>query len=173
VVTLINARGDVAGTTTTPAEGSFTFVELLPGHYTLTVAATSAPSVTHNLEVPVHGHVVQDVRMAARVRLAGTVRTTNTDAPVPEALTTLVTSEGHIVASAVTDNRGRFAFDDVNAGRYTIVASGYPPVAVRVHLRGRGPTRTVVNLQPPKATDLAPGSRIVSNTERYDDTDGT
>lgn len=173
VVSLIDARGDVAGTTTTSTEGSFTFVELLPGHHTLTVAATSAPSVTHNLEVPVHGHVIQDVRMAARVRLAGTVRTTNTHAPVPEALTTLVTSEGHIVASAVTDNRGRFAFDDVNAGRYTIVASGYPPVAVKVQLRGRGPTRTVISLQPPKATDLAPGSRIVSNTERNDGTDGT
>ncbi|HEY2723651.1 MAG TPA: DHA2 family efflux MFS transporter permease subunit [Pseudonocardiaceae bacterium] len=158
VVTLIDIQGDVVGATPTGREGRFTFMELGQGLYTLTVAAATLQPVAHTVEVPANGHVTHDVEVAARVQLVGTVRTASAGLPVPEALTTLVGSDGNVVGSVITDIDGGFVFDDLAAGAYTIIATGYPPVAAEVQVGSAVPTEAVITLRPPTISDPASGN---------------
>lgn len=174
VVTLVDIRGDVVAAVSTEPDGRFSFHELAQGHYTLTVAVTTLHPVAHAVEVPAAGLVHHDVELAARVQLVGLVRTPTAGAPVPEALTTLITSDGQVVGSAITDPDGRFVFDDLTAGVYTVIATGYPPVAAEVQLGTGAPTETVITLRPPTPADAAPGHRAVGDrAEQERDSHGT
>jgi hypothetical protein len=51
---------------------------------------------------------------------------------------TLVDAAGNVVASATTGEDGMYAFTDLDAGEYTVVATGYPPVAGQLTVTGRG-----------------------------------
>ncbi|MCA1674217.1 MAG: hypothetical protein LC799_19175, partial [Actinobacteria bacterium] len=52
-------------------------------------------------------------------------------------------------------------FDDLTAGVYTVIASGYPPVATEVSLGSGAPTETVITLRPPTVPDAAAGNGAV------------
>ncbi|MGH3914805.1 MAG: MFS transporter [Pseudonocardiaceae bacterium] len=155
VVALVDIHGDVVAAATTEADGRFIFFELAQGQYTLTVAVPTLQPVAHAVEVPSQGLVQHDMQVAARVQLVGMVRTATAGAPVPEAMTTLVTSDGRVVGSTITDTEGEFVFDDLNAGVYTIIATGYPPVASEVHLDPLLPNQTVITLRPPTVAGAA------------------
>ncbi len=176
VVTLIDSHGDVVGAAGTDPVGRFSFVELAQGHYTLTVAAASLQLVTRGVEIPAEGHVRVDVEVASRVQLTGVVRTATAGVPVPEALATLIAADGQVVGSVITDTEGGFVFDDLAAGVYTLVATGYPPVAAEVNLRMGAPTETVITLwpptlEPPSAAMIGNGA-VGDNTGQQDDEDG-
>ncbi|MGQ0778196.1 MAG: MSCRAMM family protein [Pseudonocardiales bacterium] len=149
VVALVDIHGDVVTASTTEADGRFIFFELAQGQYTLTVAVPGLHPVAHAVEVPSQGLVQHDMEVAARVQLVGIVRTATAGVPVPEALTTLVTSDGQVVGSTITDTAGEFVFDDLDAGVYTIIATGYPPVATEVRLDSHAPNQAVITLRPP------------------------
>jgi hypothetical protein len=120
--------------------------------------------VARSVDVPGYGDITHDVEVVVRVQLVGHVRTASAGAPVPEALTTLLDADGRVVGSAITDVEGEFVFDDLQAGAYTVIASGYPPVATEVHLdRGR-PTETVITLRPATLADAAAGSGAVDTS---------
>jgi EmrB/QacA subfamily drug resistance transporter len=161
VVTLIDLRGDVVVTTTTGSDGRFSFAGLPQGLYTLTAAATAVHPVARGVDVPGYGDVTHDIELAPRAQLVGSVRTATAGAPVPEALTTLLDSDGHVVGSAITDVDGDFVFDGLQAGAYTVIATGYPPVATEVHLNPGTPTETVITLQPATVVDAAEGNGAV------------
>lgn len=156
VVTLVNSHGDVAGTTSTDPQGEFRFVELDQGHYTLTVSAQSSQPVARGVTIPAQGHVNQNVEVTARAQLAGVVRSATTNLPVPEALATLLAADGCVAGSVITDANGRFVFDDLASGTYTLIATGYPLVATEVTLGGGVPTETVITLWPPAPDSSTP-----------------
>ncbi|MGH3764350.1 MAG: MFS transporter [Pseudonocardiaceae bacterium] len=172
VVTLIDIRGDVVVTTTTGSDGRFSFSGLVQGLYTLTVAATAVHPVARPVELPGYGDVTHDVEVASRAQLVGSVRTASAGAPVPEALTTLLDSDGHVVGSAITDHDGEFIFDDLQAGAYTVIATGYPPVATEVHLNPGTPTETVITLQPATVADAAGNGTAGAHLRREVDQHG-
>ncbi|MGH3930319.1 MAG: carboxypeptidase regulatory-like domain-containing protein [Pseudonocardiaceae bacterium] len=149
VVSLVDGRGDVVAVVTTALDGRFAFAELAQGPYTLTVVAPSLPPVARNVEIPSTGQVSCDVDVAARGQLLGTVCTATAGTPVPEALATLVAADGHVVGSVLTGADGGFVFDDLDAGVYTVIATGYPSVATEVNLDAGAPTETVIALAPP------------------------
>jgi protocatechuate 3,4-dioxygenase beta subunit len=61
---------------------------------------------------------------AATYRIAGTVVNAVTGEPVPRALAALLSSENrHTVASVACDSDGRFAFEGLPAGKYSLTAS--------------------------------------------------
>ncbi|MGH4016272.1 MAG: MSCRAMM family protein [Pseudonocardiaceae bacterium] len=161
VVTLVDIHGDVVGAAATEADGRFSFFELAQGHYTLTVAAPSLQPVAQSVEVPGSGHVTHDVAVAARVQLVGIVRTATAGVPVAEALATLIAADGQVIGSVITDAEGGFIFDDLTAGVYTVIATGYPPVAAEVSLGSGAPTETVITLRPPTLPDTAAGNGAV------------
>ena len=158
VVTLIDKRGEVAGTVATGLDGGFSFRTLARGLYTLAVAAPTVHPAACSVEVPVHGDLTHDVEVVARVQLVGTVRTASAGVPVSEVLTTLVDSDGQVVGSAITGTDGEFVFDGVRAGAYRVIATGYPPVATEVRIGSEQPTKIVVTLRPPTVADGVAGN---------------
>ncbi|MCA1675946.1 MAG: carboxypeptidase-like regulatory domain-containing protein, partial [Actinobacteria bacterium] len=174
MVTLVDIRGDVAAAVSTQPDGRFSFPELAQGRYTLTVTVATLRPVAHTVEVPAAGLVHHDVEVPARVQLVGVVRTATAGAPVPEALATLMAPDGHVVGSAITDTDGGFVFDDLTAGVYTVITTGYPPVAAEVHLGAGAPTEMVITLRPPTPPDAVAGNGAISgHAEREGDGHGT
>jgi hypothetical protein len=81
---------------------------------------------------------VQDVQLAARSRLAGTARTAD-GRPVPDARVALLDTEGNVATVTTTGPDGGYSFEDLPPGDYTVVASGYPPVAQTLQIASGGP----------------------------------
>ncbi|MGH3669571.1 MAG: MSCRAMM family protein, partial [Pseudonocardiaceae bacterium] len=158
VVILIDGRGEVAGTTATELDGGFSFRALARGLYTLAVAAPSVHPAACSVEVPGHGDLTHDVEVVDRVQLVGTVLTASAGVPVSEVLTTLVDSDGYVIGSAITGTEGEFVFDGLQAGAYTIIATGYPPVATEVRIDSEHPAETVITLRSPTVADGAEGN---------------
>ncbi len=152
VVTLVDGHGDVMGAAITDSHGRFSLIALTQGHCTLTVAAPSLRSVAREVEIPAEGHVTVEVEVVARVQLAGVVRTATVGVPVSEALATLIAADGQVIGSAMTNAEGRFLFEDLPAGAYTLITTGYPPVTTEVNLGVGTPTETVITLWPPSVT---------------------
>ncbi len=152
VVTLTDIRGDVRAATSTRQDGGFELSNLAEGDYTLTVAALALQPVAHSIQVPAEGHLRHDVEVVARARLLGYVLTASAGLPVPEALVTLMDPEGVVIGSVISGKDGGFVFDDLQPGSYTLIATGYPPVAAEVALSAGEPTETVLTLHPPTLT---------------------
>lgn len=161
VVTLIDIRGHVVITTTTGSDGQYGFTGLAQGLYTLTVAATTRIPVALSVNIPAQGQLTHDIEVAARTRLAGSVRTASAGAPVPEALTTLLDSDGQVIGSVITDLDGRFVFDNLQPSAYTVVATGYPAVAAEVQLEAGQVNEIVITLQQPSVAKSATGNGFV------------
>jgi hypothetical protein len=47
---------------------------------------------------------------------------------------TLVAPDGQVVAVATTGADGQYSFGDLAEGDYTVIASGYPPVAAALRV---------------------------------------
>ncbi|WP_078884440.1 MFS transporter [Streptomyces sp. NRRL S-340] len=69
-------------------------------------------------------------------QLQGVVRAPH--GPLADARVTLVDAAGNVVGTATTGTDGAYAFTDLNSGEYTVIATGYPPVATALTVSGRG-----------------------------------
>ncbi|WP_189343525.1 carboxypeptidase regulatory-like domain-containing protein, partial [Streptomyces thermoviolaceus] len=58
--------------------------------------------------------------------------------PLADARVTLVDAAGNVVATATTGPDGAYAFTDLDNGEYTVIATGYPPVATALTITGHG-----------------------------------
>ncbi|MFC1443753.1 MFS transporter [Streptacidiphilus sp. N1-10] len=132
-VTLTDARGEVAATTHADSDGAYHFRDLVCGRYTLAVSARAYRPAALAVDVAPSGETRQDVAMAGSGTLRGTVRTSAGHA-VEDARVTLLDSTGTVVAAATTGSDGQFRFTDLEPGEYTVIASGYPPVATALRI---------------------------------------
>jgi hypothetical protein len=90
--------------------------------------------VAATVEIGDGGSVEQDVVLVGGARVAGTVRADSDGRPLREASVTLVDDAGNLLATRQTDANGAYAFDDLTEGSYTLIASGYAPVATGLRL---------------------------------------
>jgi EmrB/QacA subfamily drug resistance transporter len=128
-IAVTDAHGDVVANRVTSADGSYDIDDLVVGDYTLVVTAGGfRPSATI-VTVPPAGRAVQDVELVGGARLVGVARAGHGRAPLPDARVSLIDDEGQVVAVARTDEGGGYRFSDLRSGRYTVVATGYPPVS--------------------------------------------
>ncbi|WP_067674081.1 carboxypeptidase regulatory-like domain-containing protein [Nocardia miyunensis] len=133
-VTLTDLRGEVVGATITDVDGGYQCFGLVSGDYTLVANAEHMRPVATTLTVPESGQVRYDIDMTPLSALAGWVRT---DAgAVPDAQVTVLDATGEPIAHAYADDNGRYTVPDLDAGRYTVVTRGYPPVSSRVRVTG-------------------------------------
>ncbi|NDU77807.1 MFS transporter [Actinomadura sp. DSM 109109] len=137
MVVVTDVRGDVVGTGRTDPGGRYTFSDLVSGAYTLAVSAAAHRPVAMPVEVTGNGQTRLDVEMPPGARIRGTVRN-EAGEPVGEARVTLVDAAGNVVAMVITGPDGEYAFTDLTGGQYTVIASGYPPVATGLSLFGGG-----------------------------------
>ncbi|AXI81630.1 MFS transporter [Peterkaempfera bronchialis] len=132
-VVLTDPRGEVVATGHTDDDGAYHFRDLVAGDYTLAVSARAYRPAALAVAVAPSGETRQDVALAGSGTLRGTVRTSGGH-PVADARVTLLDSTGTVVAAVTTGADGTFRFSDLQPGEYTVIASGYPPVATALRL---------------------------------------
>ncbi|MFE2390278.1 MFS transporter [Streptomyces althioticus] len=136
MVIVTDVRGDLLATGTTGEQGEFSFAELVPGTVTVAVNAAGYRPRALPVEIGATGvtRVEADLETGAHVR--GVVRAPH--GPLADARVTLVDAAGNVVGTATTGDDGAYAFADLDGGEYTVIATGYPPVASALTVAGPG-----------------------------------
>jgi EmrB/QacA subfamily drug resistance transporter len=134
-VVVTDPHGEIVATGRTGANGAYAFPQAAPGIYTLAVTAAAYRPVAIPVQVGTD-QTSHDVELPAGARLHGTVRADG-HGPLPGARVTLHDAAGNVAGVATTGPDGEYAFADLTGGRYTVTASGYPPVASAVTLNGQ------------------------------------
>lgn len=137
-VAVTDARGEALAAETTDASGAFAFGELPQSDVTVIVnAAGFRPAA---LPVRVFGPRLArlDVALWPGAVLRGTVRAGADRRPLTDARVTLVDKAGNVIGTATTGSDGGYAFADLDAGDYSVIAGGYPPVAAPISVDGPG-----------------------------------
>ncbi|MFE5186581.1 MFS transporter [Streptomyces sp. NPDC056628] len=136
MVIVTDVRGDLLATATTGEQGEFGFSELVPGAVTVAVNADGYRPRALPVEVAGTGVTRIEVELEAGAQVQGVVRAPH--GPLADARVTLVDAAGNVVGTATTGADGAYAFSDLDGGEYTVIATGYPPVATALTVTGRG-----------------------------------
>ncbi|MFG2132516.1 MFS transporter [Streptomyces sp. NPDC048751] len=136
LVLVTDVHGDLLATHTTGEQGDFTFADLAPGPLTVAVNAAGHRPRALPVEVGATGLTRVEVDLDAGVQVQGVVRTAH--GPLTDARVTLVDAAGNVVGTSTTGTDGAYAFTDLDGGTYTVIATGYPPVATALTLDGHG-----------------------------------
>ncbi|MEW2487964.1 MFS transporter [Streptomyces sp. NPDC048411] len=138
MVIVTDVRGDVLATGTSAETGEFTFAELVPGAVTVAVNAIGFRPLALPVEIGGQGVTRVDAVLQSGALVQGVVRAGSARRPLPDARVTLVDAAGNVVATSTTGEDGAYAFADLDAGEYSVIATGYPPVAGALTVAGRG-----------------------------------
>ncbi|MFE4826211.1 MFS transporter [Streptomyces sp. NPDC056672] len=138
MVIVTDVRGDVLATGKSVEQGEFSFAELIPGSVTVAVNATGFRPLALPVEIGGQGVTRIEALLRSGATVQGIVRAGAARRPAPDARVTLVDAAGNVVATATTGDDGAYAFADLDAGEYTVIATGYPPVAGALTVTGRG-----------------------------------
>ncbi|MFF4844230.1 MFS transporter [Streptomyces collinus] len=136
MVIVTDVRGDLLATAASGEHGEFAFTELVPGTVTVAVNASGFRPRALPVEVATTGITRIEVDLDAGARLQGVVRAPH--GPLADARVTLVDQAGNVVGTATTGTDGAYAFTDLDTGEYTVIATGYPPVATALTVAGAG-----------------------------------
>ncbi|MGA5041700.1 MFS transporter [Streptomyces capoamus] len=136
MVIVTDVRGDLLATAATGEQGDFALTDLVPGTVTVAVNASGFRPRALPVEVGAAGVTRIEVDLDAGARLQGVVRAPH--GPLADARVTLVDQAGNVVGSATTGADGAYAFTDLDGGEYTVIATGYPPVATALTVSGPG-----------------------------------
>ncbi|WP_432117379.1 MFS transporter [Streptomyces sp. bgisy032] len=136
MVIVTDVRGDLLATQATGEQGEFSFAELVPGAVTVAVNAAGYRPRALPVEVGGTGVTRIEIDLDAGARVQGVVRAPH--GPLADARVTLVDQAGNVVGSATTGADGAYAFTDLDGGEYTVIATGYPPVATALTVTGAG-----------------------------------
>ncbi|OEV30987.1 transporter [Streptomyces nanshensis] len=149
MVVVTDERGEVLATGRTGERGEFAFDELVTGTFTLAVNAPGYRPMARPVEIEGQGITRIEVDLAAGARVQGVIRAGVDASPLPDARVTLVDAAGNVVGTATTGEDGAYGFTDLDAGDYSIIASGYPPVATALNVEGAGPDSHDIELHHP------------------------
>ncbi|MWA05009.1 MFS transporter [Actinomadura sp. LD22] len=137
VAVATDQRGEVVGSGVTGPDGAFALADLAPGGYTLTVSAAGHRPAARPVRVEGGEPAAAEIVLPAAPALRGTVRGRTGEA-LGDAHVSLVDQAGNVVATTRTGPDGGYAFEGLAPEDYTVIASGYPPVAVPLDLSGAG-----------------------------------
>src|SRR5699024_3985676 len=136
MVVLTDVRGEVVATSATGPDGRYTVAELVGGSYALTATAPGHQPIATQVSVADGESAQVDVPLQSGAQLSGVVRSANLGVAIPDARVTLLDATGGVVAVATTDVEGRYDFTDLPDGDYTVITTGFPPVASSLQLSG-------------------------------------
>jgi len=130
---LADATGEIVAVGHTDDRGRYLLTDLAAGRYTLAVSAPCCDPAALPVSIAEGSRASQDAELAFGGRLEGAARTPSGE-PVPDARITVLDGAGNVVAAAITGPDGTYCFDQLAAAEYTVIASGYPPVAATLRL---------------------------------------
>jgi hypothetical protein len=134
LVVATDQGGDVRASITTARDGSYRIGDLSPGDYTLSVSAPGHRPAA--VPATVSAETTRcDIRLSVAATLQGRVHIPDGRA-LDDARVTLIDAAGNVVGTRTTSVDGSYAFTDLATEQYTVIASGYPPVATQVSLSG-------------------------------------
>ncbi|CCK29038.1 integral membrane transport protein [Streptomyces davaonensis JCM 4913] len=136
MVIVTDVRGDLLATAATGEQGEFALADLVPGTVTVAVNADGFRPRAVPVEIGGTGVTRVEVDLDSGAQLQGVVRAPH--GPLADARVTLVDAAGNVVGTATTGSDGAYAFTDLDGGDYTVIATGYPPVASALALTGPG-----------------------------------
>jgi EmrB/QacA subfamily drug resistance transporter len=134
LVVATDQHGDVTASTTTGADGDYRIGDLVPGEYTLSVSAPGHRPAAVPATVSVDTTRC-DIELSVAATLRGRVHTPD-GRPLDDARVTLIDAAGNVIGTRTTSVDGSYAFTDLSSDQYTVIASGYPPVATQVTVDG-------------------------------------
>ncbi|MER6067983.1 DHA2 family efflux MFS transporter permease subunit [Streptomyces sp. NPDC001817] len=134
-----DVRGEVVSSATSADDGGFELADLVPGSYTLVVNAPGHRPAALPVDVTPGSAEACEIRLEPGARLHGVVSTA-TGRLLDDAKVTLLDSAGNVVGTTITGSDGAYGFTDLDRGEYTVIASGYAPVAASVRLDASGVT---------------------------------
>jgi EmrB/QacA subfamily drug resistance transporter len=137
LVVATDFRGEVVATGSAGEDGGFAFGELVPGAYTLAVSAQGHRPTAIPAEVATGSPNWYEIQLSPGARISGTIRTGD-GRPLDDARVTLLDPSGNVIGTATTGADGEYAFSDLDGGDYTVIASGYAPVATPLRLEAEG-----------------------------------
>ncbi|MDN3356545.1 MFS transporter [Actinomadura sp. DC4] len=138
MVVVTDADGEVVASAATGPGGEFSFDDLVSGTFVVAVSAGGHRPGVVPVDVAGQGTTRCEVELPAGARLHGTVRAGTDDLLLADARVTLVDAAGNVVATATTGPDGAYSFEDLDPGPYTVIASGYPPVAAALTVDDAG-----------------------------------
>ncbi|MFJ5653821.1 MFS transporter [Streptomyces microflavus] len=138
MVIVTDVRGDVLATGVSGQTGEFAFGELVPGSVTVAVNAAGFRPLALPVEIGGQGVTRVEAALRSGALVQGVVRAGSAQAPLADARVTLIDAAGNVVATATTGEDGAYAFADLDAGEYSVIATGYPPVAGSLTVSGPG-----------------------------------
>ncbi|MFI0876455.1 MFS transporter [Streptomyces parvus] len=138
MVIVTDVRGDVLATGASGPTGEFAFGELIPGSVTVAVNAAGFRPLALPVEIGGQGVTRVEAALRSGALVRGTVRAGSARGPLADARVTLIDAAGNVVATATTGEDGAYAFTDLDAGEYSVIATGYPPVAGSLTVSGTG-----------------------------------
>ena len=144
-VTLTDVHGEVVATTRSGREGGYVITELVAGEYTLAASSPAFRPAAVPVTVKAARETRQDIELAGGALLRGTVRAGG-GRPVEDARVTLLDAAGNVLDTLTTGPDGTFRFGDLSTGEYTVIATGYPPVATVLQVAGGGRTERDLQL---------------------------
>ena len=141
VVLLLDTSGNPRGRATTDERGEYRIENCAAGAYTVTTigpghepAATRASVLAGRIT---RADLTVDAPRASEqlLRTSGAVRGPNGHGPISEASLTVLDGSGRVIASASTDERGRYQLPGLPRGEYTLVTAGYQPASASIQVR--------------------------------------
>jgi MFS family permease len=149
-ITLADPRGEVVAATSTSETGQYAIGDLVTGRYTLAVSAPSCQPVAFGVVIADGQDTTQDAELRPGARVEGTARTA-AGAGIPDARVTLLDPDGNVAAVATTGPDGKYSFENLPEGDYTVIATGYPPAASTLRITAGQPHTHDVQLGHPEA----------------------
>ncbi|MFI2207024.1 carboxypeptidase regulatory-like domain-containing protein [Streptomyces sp. NPDC020192] len=137
VVVVTDPVGEVLASGHTVADGSCSFEAPQPDNVTVVASTPRHHPVAHTycrLDLP------------AAFVLRGAVLIGGTDQPIPGARVSLIDAAGCTVAGTITGETGEYLLTDLDEGEYTLLVTGYPPVALGVNISAAEDNPFIVRL---------------------------
>jgi EmrB/QacA subfamily drug resistance transporter len=150
MVVVTDAQGEVIASVETGPDGEFAFADLLAGTFVVAVSAHGHRPGARPVDVAGQGTTRCEVELPAGARVHGTVRAGTDNLLLADARVTLVDAAGNVVATATTGPDGEYSFEDLDPGPYTVIASGYPPVAAALVIGDTTPEAFGLTLSHPE-----------------------
>ncbi|MHB9756895.1 MSCRAMM family protein [Streptomyces sp. BYX5S] len=150
MVVVTDVRGEVVATARTGLRGDFACGGLVNGLFTLAVNAPGFRPTAQQVETGAQGVTRVEIVLAAGQRLQGVVRAGADDGPLADARVTLVDAAGNVIATSTTGPDGVYAFTDLDAGDYSVIATGYPPAARTLRVGDAEPDDLDIRLRHPE-----------------------